>query len=71
MKLVISLLALFITVYFTIRTIKLIFAEDINTNDEGELIKAEVEKSLRNIRIRNNVIAILTVLYFYSSFMKL
>ena len=71
MKLVISLLALFITVYFVIKTIKLIFTEDINTNDEGELIKAEVEKSLRNIRIRNNVIAILTVLYFYSSFMKL
>ena len=71
MKLVISLLALFITVYFVIKTIKLIFTEDINANDEGELIKAEVEKSLRNIRIRNNVIAILTVLYFYNSFMKL
>lgn len=70
MKLLISLLALFITVYFTIRTIKLIFIENINTNDEQEIIKIEVEKALRNKRIRNNAFTIISVLYFYNNFMK-
>lgn len=71
MKLVISLLALFITVYFTIRTIKLISVDNSDTSNEEEIIKAEVKKSLRGKMIRNNIITMLTVLYFYGSFMKL
>ena len=71
MKLVISLLALFITVYFTIRTIKLISVDNSDTSNEEEIIKAEVKKSLTGKMIRNNIITILTVLYFYGSFMKL
>lgn len=71
MKLVISLLALFITVYFTIRTIKLISVDNSDTSNEEEIIKAEVKKSLTSKIIRNNIITIMTVLYFYSSFMKL
>ena len=71
MKLVISLLALFITVYFTIRTIKLISVDNLDTSNEEEIIKAEVKKSLTGKMIRNNIITILTVLYFYGSFMKL
>ena len=71
MKLVISLLALFITVYFTIRTIKLISVDNSDTSNEEEIIKAEVKKSLRGKMIRNNIITMLTVLYFYVSFIKL
>lgn len=71
MKLVISLLALFITVYFTIRTIKLISVDNSDTSNEEEMIKAEVKKSLTGKMIRNNIITMLTVLYFYVSFMKL
>lgn len=71
MKLVISLLALFITVYFTIRTIKLISVDNSDTSNEEEIIKAEVKKSLRGKMIRNNIITMLTVLYFYGSFIKL
>ena len=71
MKLVISLLALFITVYFTIRTIKLISVDNSDTSNEEEIIKAEVKKSLTGKMIRNNIITMLTVLYFYVSFMKL
>ena len=71
MKLVISLLALFITVYFTIRTIKLISVDNSDTSNEEEIIKAEVKKSLRGKMIRNNIISMLTVLYFYGSFIKL
>lgn len=71
MKLVISLLALFITVYFTIRTIKLISVDNSDTNNEEEIIKAEVKKSLTGKMIRNNIITMMTVLYFYGSFMKL
>lgn len=71
MKLVISLLALFITVYFTIRTIKLISVDNSDTSNEEEMIKAEVKKSLKGKMIRNNIITMMTVLYFYGSFMKL
>lgn len=71
MKLVISLLALFITVYFTIRTIKLISVDNSDTSNEEEMIKAEVKKSLTGKMIRNNIITMLTVLYFYVSFIKL
>lgn len=71
MKLVISLLALFITVYFTIRTIKLISVDNSDISNEEEMIKAEVKKSLTGKMIRNNIITMLTVLYFYVSFMKL
>ena len=71
MKLVISLLALFITVYFTIRTIKLISVDNSDTNNEEEIIKAEVKKSLTGKMIRNNIITMLTVLYFYVSFINL
>lgn len=71
MKLVISLLALFITVYFTIRTIKLISVDNSDTSNEEEIIKAEVKKSLTGKMIRNNIITMLTVLYFYVSFMNL
>lgn len=71
MKLVISLLALFITVYFTIRTIKLISVDNSDTSNEEELIKAEVKKSLTGKMIRNNIITMLTVLYFYVSFINL
>ena len=71
MKLVISLLALFITVYFTIRTIKLISVDNSDTSNEEEMIKAEVKKSLTGKMIRNNIITMMTVLYFYGSFMKL
>lgn len=71
MKLVISLLALFITVYFTIRTIKLISVDNSDTSNEEEIIKAEVKKSLTGKMIRNNIITMLTVLYFYVSFIKL
>ena len=71
MKLVISLLALFITVYFTIRTIKLISVDNSDTSNEEEIIKAEVKKSLKGKMIRNNITTMLTVLYFYVSFMKL
>ena len=71
MKLVISLLALFITVYFTIRTIKLISVDNSDTSNEEEIIKAEVKKSLKGKMIRNNIITMMTVLYFYGSFMKL
>lgn len=71
MKLVISLLALFITVYFTIRTIKLISVDNSDTSNEEEVIKAEVKKSLTGKMIRNNIITMLTVLYFYVSFINL
>lgn len=71
MKLLISLLALFITVYFTIRTIKLISVDNSDTSNEEEIIKAEVKKSLTGKMIRNNIITMMTVLYFYGSFMKL
>lgn len=71
MKLVISLLALFITVYFTIRTIKLISVDNSDTSNEEEMIKAEVKKSLKGKMIRNNIITMLTVLYFYVSFINL
>lgn len=71
MKLVISLLALFITVYFTIKTIKLISVDNSDTRNEEEIIKAEVKKSLTGKMIRNNIITMMTVLYFYGSFMKL
>lgn len=71
MKLVISLLALFITVYFTIRTIKLISVDNSDTSNEEEIIKAEVKKSLTGKMIRNNIITMLTVLYFYVSFINL
>lgn len=71
MKLVISLLALLITVYFTIRTIKLISVDNSDTSNEEEMIKAEVKKSLTGKMIRNNIITMMTVLYFYGSFMKL
>lgn len=71
MKIVISLLALFITVYFTIRTIKLISVDNSDISNEEEIIKAEVKKSLTGKIIRNNMITVLYVLYFYGSFMKL
>ena len=71
MKLVISLLALFITVYFTIRTIKLISVDNSDISNEEEMIKAEVKKSLTGKMIRNNIITMMTVLYFYGSFIKL
>lgn len=71
MKLVISLLALFITVYFTIRTIKLISVDNSDATNEEEIIKAEVKKSLTCKMIRNNIITMLTVLYFYVSFINL
>lgn len=71
MKLVTSLLALLITVYFTIRTIKLISVDNSDTSNEEEMIKAEVKKSLTGKMIRNNIITMMTVLYFYGSFMKL
>ena len=71
MKLVISLLALFITIYFTIRTIKLISVDNSDTSNEEEIIKAEVKKSLTGKMIRNNIITMLTVLYFYVSFINL
>ena len=71
MKLVISLLALFITVYFTIRTIKLISVDNSDISNEEETIKAEVKKSLTGKMIRNNIITMMTVLYFYGSFIKL
>lgn len=71
MKLVISLLALLITIYFTIKTIKLISVDNSDTSNEEEMIKAEVKKSLTGKMIRNNIITMMTVLYFYGSFMKL